>query len=168
MEKQYEDYDVSQLYKDEIEPLLLQIKTICIKNKIPFFSTCAIKNYQDEKNGGVTEYANDGVLTGSNSIGLYHDKIEKILLVLKGVELTNPGAINQDEINQIERYMSDYEKVAEQECMFFIDEDELEDEHRITDDIGDISNIYKEILKESEAASSQKKKRGRPKKSESK
>lgn len=72
-------YDATKKYKEEILPLVNQIKKVCAINSIPFFFTCAVKN--DEKE---TQYENEGVLTGSYGINLKTDYFAPILGVLNG------------------------------------------------------------------------------------
>ncbi|MCR5670739.1 MAG: hypothetical protein K6G10_07005 [Butyrivibrio sp.] len=76
--KELVEYDMRKVYEDQITPLLLQIKQICIKNRIPCFMSCAVSNMN-----GVTTYEQDGILTGSNNIELYQDRFPTFLLVDK-------------------------------------------------------------------------------------
>ncbi len=141
MEKTYNDFDMNDVYENEIAPLILNIKSICMNNKIPFFCTCAVTNYQkEEKNGektGITEYKNDGVLTGSNGIGLYQDKFEKILLVLQGVELQKIGMLRQGDADILEDIINqDSEDIIDVGPPYFLDDSD--DSESNIEDIGDI------------------------------
>lgn len=70
------DYDKTQVYKNEILPLITQMKKICSLNNMPIFFSCAVKN-----TNGDTSYAKEGFLTGSNKIGLYKDLFPTYLAV---------------------------------------------------------------------------------------
>lgn len=101
-------YDKSQVVKDEIRPLLLEMKKICRINNIPFFFSCAAANSEKK-----TVYTNEGVLTGSLGIDLTDDKFEKYLMVLRGAELQPLGAITQFDDDAMQYILSGAEELEE-------------------------------------------------------
>lgn len=79
-------YDKKKIYDSEIAPLVKQLKEICARECIPFFSTFAIANKP-----GKTKYKHEGVLTGSLGMELDDDVFERLLLVLCGGKVTPKG-----------------------------------------------------------------------------
>lgn len=49
-----EEYDLEQLYKKQIDPLVNEISRICVENKIPFIATFAISREKSLKTNVVT------------------------------------------------------------------------------------------------------------------
>lgn len=94
--REINEYDLQALYKSKVEPHLTEMKKVCKLNNLPFFFTIAVKN---EK--GKTKYLNDGVLTGSNNVGLYNDMFEKFLLVMHGAKIGYQEELDEDAINYI-------------------------------------------------------------------
>ena len=76
--KQFTEYDKTKLYEEKVLPLINEMRKICVLNNLPIFFACATKNKD-----GKTEYAEEGILTGSAGIELYDDWFEKFLLVGK-------------------------------------------------------------------------------------
>lgn len=103
------EYDKSQVFKDEIRPILLELKKKCRINNIPFFFSCAEANSEKK-----TSYSNEGVLTGSLGIDLTDDKFEKYLMVLRGAELQPLGAITQFEDDAMQYIMSGAEEIEDE------------------------------------------------------
>lgn len=85
-------YDKTELYEHKVRPLIEEIKKICQVNQLPFVCSCATSNKDGE-----THYENDGVLTGSNGIVLYDDRMVKFLLCLQGAKLAPIGDIRLDD-----------------------------------------------------------------------
>lgn len=109
------EYDKSQIFKEEIKPILLELKKKCRVNNIPFFFSCAAAN-TDKK----TSYTNEGVLTGSLGIDLTDDKFEKFVMVLRGAELQPLGAISQFDDDAM-RYIMDGAEEAEPDEVEYLD-----------------------------------------------
>ncbi len=74
-------YDKTDIYKEEIEPLVVSAMRLCVKHDIPFIFQCAVAN--DAK---TTTYAGDFWLTGSGQINLSEDRFERYLAVMNGFE----------------------------------------------------------------------------------
>ena len=90
------NYNMQNVYNAEILPHVNEIKKICKVQNIPFFISTAVRNENNK-----TKYVNDGVLTGSNQIGLYNDMFEKFLLVMHGGKVTFREDLDEDAINYI-------------------------------------------------------------------
>ncbi len=90
------EYNMQNLYTSQILPHINEIKKICKINNLPFFISLAVRN---EK--GKTKYINDGVLTGSNQIGLYNDMFEKFLLVMHGGKVSFQDELDEEALNYI-------------------------------------------------------------------
>ena len=82
MKKELSVYDHTELYNNQVVPLLKQIDIICKANKIPFLFCACIKN---DENG--SEYTYEGNLCGSNNIVLKEDKMTDFLRILAGFKL---------------------------------------------------------------------------------
>ncbi len=87
--QRYTEFDATDIYKEKLEPMIIEMKKICKINKIPFFFSIAYKNDQNS-----TTYHNDGVLPGSNFVDLVDDKFRKYLMVLNGAKV---GFIDDDQ-----------------------------------------------------------------------
>ena len=82
MKKELTVYDHTELYNEQIVPLLKQIDIICKANKIPFLFCACTKN---DENG--SEYIYEGNLCGSNNIVLQEDKMTDFVRILAGFKL---------------------------------------------------------------------------------
>lgn len=96
MDNNITEFDYQSLYTSKIEPLLAEMKIICKLNKIPFFFAIATKNIN-----GKTTYKNDGVLTGSNEIGLYDDMFERFLMVMHGANVNYIPEFDEEALGYI-------------------------------------------------------------------
>ncbi|MBQ7424880.1 MAG: hypothetical protein IJV21_01295, partial [Lachnospiraceae bacterium] len=96
------EYDYTDIYKEQIEPLINRIQQICIDHNMPVFFACAVKN----KNGK-TDYKMDGIMTGSNSIKLYQDYFEIFLDVGK-LNLVPASKLTQFDESTLGADMMDY------------------------------------------------------------
>ena len=128
-----ENYNMQSLYTSKILPHINEIKKICKINNLPFFFSAAVKN---EK--GKTKYVNDGVLTGSNSIGLYNDMFEKFLLVMHGGKVTFQDELDEEAINYILDQMPGDENNIVNSNMIPDKVEEKKEEESVIEFIGDI------------------------------
>ena len=119
------EYNMQSLYTAQILPHINEIKKICKVKNLPFFISTAVKN---EK--GKTKYVNDGVLTGSNQIGLYNDMFEKFLLVMHGGKVSYQEDLDEDAINYILDQMHEEDENKEVKT--------IETDDAIIDFVGDI------------------------------
>ena len=74
-------YNATDVYEENIRPLVNKLKLECYKAKIPFFLTVAVSN--DELS---TDYKFDGLLTGSLELKLTNDRFGDIVCVSKGIK----------------------------------------------------------------------------------
>ncbi len=72
-------YDSTDYYREQVEPLIKKLKTVCEQGMVPFYVTCAVKN--DESG---TEYKSDGHLCGSGGYHLKDDQLTKHLSIELG------------------------------------------------------------------------------------
>ena len=72
--------------KAKIDPLIQQIKQICIVNNMPFFICVPVSN--DEKG---TKYEYDGLMPNMFDINLTDDHLAKHLLVARGFDVRPAG-----------------------------------------------------------------------------
>ena len=90
------EYNLQSLYTNKILPHLNEIRKICKVNNLPYFFSTAVKNEKEK-----TKYINDGVLTGSNNIGLYNDMFEKFLLVMHGGKVNYKEDLDEEALSYI-------------------------------------------------------------------
>ena len=81
-EKEYTIFDKTDIYNEEIQPILDKLDIVCKANKIPYFFTACVKNDETE-----SEYRNEGNLCGSNEFVLKTDKITDFFRILCGFKL---------------------------------------------------------------------------------
>lgn len=88
-------YDKTELYKEEIAPLVAEIRKICAINNLPFFFSCPVSN--DDKG---TVYKTTGHMTGAANIELKDDLFRKYMLLIRGAKLKSliPGIDSDDEV----------------------------------------------------------------------
>lgn len=72
-------FDKTEVYNNQIMPLVVQIKQICQRERMPFFISTCIKN-SDEG----SEYKSDMTGSASNKIQLKQDHIVDYVKVLNG------------------------------------------------------------------------------------
>ena len=98
--------DYSGIIETEIEPLIKQIKIICLKNNIPFFFAMARKDddevteYDVEtskedlkkkaEDGSLKEYYADMLTPIVSGTKLTQDKITKMLCIMAGFDVIPP------------------------------------------------------------------------------
>ena len=87
-------FDVRDIYKEKIDPLVKELNKICILNKIPYFMTTVVRSTPTR-----TDYKNDGIMTGSTRIHLYDDKFERFMMICCGAEIRSPHReiLNEDD-----------------------------------------------------------------------
>lgn len=91
-EKKYTEYDLHEIYENELYPEILKIKQLCKLRDIPFLMSFAVSNRD-----GKTEYKNEGVLTGSSGLHLYDDQFKRMVLILRGASVSPIGRIEFNE-----------------------------------------------------------------------
>lgn len=80
------NFDKTEVFKEQLSPLINQLIQICNKEHVPIFISVVTKDDSEH-----TEYANDGVLTGSMGINLHDNIFEKFLGVMHGGKVVFPG-----------------------------------------------------------------------------
>lgn len=80
-EKKITCYDKQRFFTESIEPLLIEIKRLCVLNQIPCFFSFATKNTEK-----ATTYKNDGIFTGSYEINLKSDMFPDMFSVINGIK----------------------------------------------------------------------------------
>ena len=105
MQKNYTVYDKSEVFNHEVKPYISKIKDICVREKIPFFTTFAVANTDE----GGTRYSHTGNFTGSTEIHLGNDFLKKILMLFCGSKLLPPTNTKMyDEVTQ-DLYRDNYD-----------------------------------------------------------
>lgn len=87
------NYDNTQIYEEQIAPMIAEIEKICTENKMPFFATVAVANDENKtvyKSLAKTPIPMDVVLT--------NEHITKHINVLNGFEIILPEHITDIEI----------------------------------------------------------------------
>jgi hypothetical protein len=142
--KKITNYDLTDFYKTDIYPKILEIKKQCKIHGLPFFCACA--PFSSEKE---TKYEYETNLTGSNNIVLKDDKFETFLGVIVGLPMVPiatkfiSGKIDADyeakmhDIMTSSNAVMDFGKAASDYIQGDVDDDDNEDN---ADDvyIGDI------------------------------
>lgn len=121
MSTEYTHFDKEQIYKKEIAPLLLKIRSICKINNIPFASAFAIKN--DDKE---TTYEFNGVLTGSMHVNLADDRFERVVIAMQksGFHMVPDRPISEMENEDILSLVNSIAEDENEELEDLQDEDE--------------------------------------------
>ena len=73
------NYDKKQLYDNEISELISEINSICQRENIPYFFTCAITNSATE-----TKYQSEMLSAAKADIELSNDVVAECLKLLRG------------------------------------------------------------------------------------
>ena len=114
-------FDKKEIYKDEIEPLIKKIKSVCARERLPFMFSIAVNNSKRK-----TQYINDGIYTGSLDMNHFDNFFEKMLLLLCGGTVTAKGVktefTDEDETKMFELLTSEE----------FMDPDMDEEEDELT------------------------------------
>lgn len=72
-------FDKSQIYEEEIRPLVLRLKTLCGAHNIPVLISCAVKD-----NGTETLYENEMLSVAQAGCELKEDKIAEMIKMMNG------------------------------------------------------------------------------------
>ena len=75
-------FDKQKIFDEKCASLLMQLKSVCALEEIPFYYTICVAN---SEKGSV--YVSDGLLTGASGIHLKDDRIKKNLLVGLGFDV---------------------------------------------------------------------------------
>jgi len=86
-------FDKRKIYEDEIAEVVMELKLLCNKYKLPMFVSVCVKN------GKETEYVSDMVGSASNDIFLQDDKIPKYVNILNGFDTVPPNEILEIEMD---------------------------------------------------------------------
>lgn len=90
-------YNKKKAYTNKIEPLIRELKGICIEEKMPMFIAVAVAN-----NETGTEYIKE-IVHGGAGITLKDDRISDIILYLNQFEVGHPKKI-QNMLDELEEY----------------------------------------------------------------
>ena len=72
-------YNKKDYCKQEIEPLVAQLKTLCAKERIPFFFTACVADEEDN-----SEYYQELLSPGAIGIDIKDSKFERLMNVMRG------------------------------------------------------------------------------------
>lgn len=99
------EYDKTNLYASKIEPIVRDLKVMCIAEELPMFVSVAVKN---DENG--TEYINNTVM-GVTGVKLKDNRIAKLLLYINDFESELPQDV-KEAVNTLSRYIEDVKTAA--------------------------------------------------------
>lgn len=114
------DFDLSDIYENEIEPLIRKIRERCIMHRMPMFSCVCTENNMFD-----TKYRFE-VVHGSIGRSLTDDKIASLLLAHQGFDHDLPVYV-RDAMATLTGYLNRYEenridvKLSKDEIADFID-----------------------------------------------
>lgn len=108
-EKTVTEYNLKDLYDNEVASKVAEIKKICKLNRLPFVFSCAIIN-----ENGETIYKNEGVFPGSNGLVLFKNLFTKIFLLMRGAELKHLSSLKEPE-NDVMDYMFEMDNTVEKD-----------------------------------------------------
>lgn len=131
MEKE-KNFDKRSIYDNSIEPIINELKQVCVANDIPFCVSFAVANNEKK-----TVYKNDGYLASSIGMKLTDDRFKKILLVCcnADVKVIPKGTNFEIDANDID----DLQSVLDDSDMDF--NDEVFDEDENFDDLERLANV---------------------------
>lgn len=117
-------YDKTEYVKDNIEPLVRQIKILCSSENIPMFISIATAN---DKTG--TKYDNDVVLamTGRH---LTDNRIGKMLLAINDFDTDIPDRIKR-EAQDLQEYLDEVKEKKATKAKVRLKENKIDTLHRI-------------------------------------
>lgn len=90
-------YDKHDVYDKDIAPLLEEVKKVCIANKMPFASMCAVENASD-----ATAFENVFIGTGFLDVNLNDDRFVKFLMLLRGAKVVLPSQSRENDLISID------------------------------------------------------------------
>lgn len=125
-------YEKQKVFKEQIAPLIQQMKSICNLERMPMFISVAVENQPDK-----TIYCNDAVLA-STGIRLEDNRIADIMLSLNGLETDYPDYIKKD-LRELEEYMQRTCRFTREKVLEELDI--LDDMELVTDHFPDFCQI---------------------------
>ena len=85
-------FDYNEIYEEKLMPIIVQLKSVCNMNKIPFFLAVCTKNDEEK-----TDYRCNMFSAVSNDIALHNDNIVKFVDVLNGFDvIPNSEVLSED------------------------------------------------------------------------
>lgn len=93
------DFDKTELYNEQLKPLVQNIRRICIDHGMPMFFTVAIRD------DDTTFYQSEALTTKALGISLQNDHIPKHINVFNGfrtVPATERMELDMDPVNEID------------------------------------------------------------------
>ena len=98
--KQLDIFENVDFYKEQIEPLVKEIKAVCNANKIPFFMSFAIAADED----GKIEYKRDALTPASLKVKAANCEIYPLICVVTGSKAVLVADVPEIEFEEAEDY----------------------------------------------------------------
>lgn len=95
-------FDKEQFYKEEILPLLTEIKKKCNRNRVPFYFSACVKNNEQE-----SIYKNDMLAAYSNNIFLHDDRFPDYVNVFNGMTTVYKNNVLEMEMEDVLSHMEE-------------------------------------------------------------